>query len=215
MHSTVKHLKWKQCFPEHISHPVYFITLAVWMMICLCWAKTQILKVNKLTIRLSPCNHGKRETFPQDWRQAPRVAPLMKCPTRAEFAEAGLPAGRAMDSGKNGRAYAVNLFQAKNPKWSHVYYFVNAVDCLLTSTYFAFGLASYRSLQSSTDKRVGVLCLPGQASFPHLSRSAWPCTHLSNQDWRVLRLQWGWLSETIRLWDSSGSLPLFSMPQSI
>lgn len=44
--------------------------------------------------------------------------------------------------------------------------------------------------------------LPGRACLP-------------NQDWRALGLQSGWLSETIRPRDGSGSLPLDSVPHSI
>lgn len=87
-----------------------------------------------------------------------------------------------------------------------------SVCCWFTSTCFAFGLAPYRSTEEKSQH--GQLS-PGQASFPHRSRSTWPCAHLPNHDWRVLRLQSGWLSETIRPGDSSGSLPLFSMPHPI
>lgn len=38
---------------------------------------------------------------------------------------------------------------------------------------------------------------------------------LPNQDWRVLRLKSGWLSEAIRPGDSISSLSFFSMPHSI
>ena len=89
----------------------------------------------------------------------------------------------------------------------------------LLCTCFAFGPLPYRSQQSSTDKKIkkSQRCQPlrGQASFPHLLHSAWPCIYFPNLEWRVLRLQWVWLSETIRPGDSSSSLPLFFMPDPI
>lgn len=164
-------------------------------------------------MKLSTCILGKGERFPLE--SEAELLHLWNLPPEAD--DWGRTSSREGNGlWETGGAYTFNLFQVKTKRPLPKKKLNEAMYTTLSKQYIAGLLLPALPLASRLidptsrplTKRVPAVCLPpGRASFPHLSRSAWPCTHLSNQDWRVLRLQWGWLSETIRPGDSSGSLP--------
>lgn len=169
-------------------------------------------------MRLSPCISSKGVKFPLDWKQAPIATPLSFPLKAKDWGKASNREGNGLKNcAKPNRVlpYTFNLFQGKNTPVAKPEMSLCQCVCKYVAGLLRLALPLALHLIDPLKKKKGLHGSPGQASFPHLSCSTWPCTHLPNEGWRALQLQLGWLSEIVRPGDSSGSLPLFSMPHPI